>query len=203
MITIPAAYPPFSLSAVAESHGWVQLPPFTWHAETGVLTRVQRLDSGRVVELSLREEGDGVRVMASGGLAQAEAREIVKTVRWMLQLEHDLSGFFELARCCARLAHVEPAAKGRILRSPTVFEDVVKTILTTNVQWSGTIRMVEGLVTAFGARLHAQAGAPSPLRSGLPHWMRRHSARPGSGTGRRTCWNSPVLWRQERLTWRP
>jgi 3-methyladenine DNA glycosylase/8-oxoguanine DNA glycosylase len=39
---------------------------------------------------------------------------------------------------------------GRLLRSPTVFEDVVRTILTTNVQWGGTKRMVSEVVNQFG-----------------------------------------------------
>ena len=39
---------------------------------------------------------------------------------------------------------------GRLLRSPTVFEDTVKTICTTNVQWGGTRSMVRRLVRALG-----------------------------------------------------
>ena len=38
-----------------------------------------------------------------------------------------------------------------MLRSPTVFEDVVKTICTTNCSWSATIRMVTRIVTDLGA----------------------------------------------------
>lgn len=39
---------------------------------------------------------------------------------------------------------------GRMIRSPTVFEDVVKTICTTNCAWSATIRMVSALVEHLG-----------------------------------------------------
>jgi N-glycosylase/DNA lyase len=39
---------------------------------------------------------------------------------------------------------------GRMLRSPTVFEDVVKTVCTTNCAWSGTVRMVTALVEHLG-----------------------------------------------------
>jgi 3-methyladenine DNA glycosylase/8-oxoguanine DNA glycosylase len=39
---------------------------------------------------------------------------------------------------------------GRMLRSPTVFEDVVKTICTTNCAWSATVRMVTRIVTDLG-----------------------------------------------------
>ena len=37
-----------------------------------------------------------------------------------------------------------------MLRSSTVFEDLVKTICTTNCAWSGTVRMVGALVIGLG-----------------------------------------------------
>lgn len=40
--------------------------------------------------------------------------------------------------------------QGRLLRSPTVFEDVVKVICTTNTQWGGTKKMVAALVGTYG-----------------------------------------------------
>ena len=39
-----------------------------------------------------------------------------------------------------------------MVRSPTVFEDVVKTICTTNTSWGGTTRMVNALVEHLGFR---------------------------------------------------
>jgi N-glycosylase/DNA lyase len=37
-----------------------------------------------------------------------------------------------------------------MLRSPTVFEDVVKTVCTTNCAWSATVRMVTRIVADLG-----------------------------------------------------
>jgi N-glycosylase/DNA lyase len=37
-----------------------------------------------------------------------------------------------------------------MLRSPTVFEDVVKTICTTNCTWSATVRIVSAMVNNLG-----------------------------------------------------
>src|SRR5678815_5696868 len=47
---------------------------------------------------------------------------------------------------------------GRLMRSQTVYEDVVKTICTTNTAWSGTVRMVSGIVEHLG---EPALGAPS------------------------------------------
>jgi N-glycosylase/DNA lyase len=67
----------------------------------------------------------------------------------MLRLDEDLSGFYAAAGEEPVLAWVTRGA-GRMLRSPTVFEDVVKTICTTNCAWSGTVRMVSTLVGSLG-----------------------------------------------------
>jgi N-glycosylase/DNA lyase len=75
----------------------------------------------------------------------------------MLRLDEDLSGFYAVAARDPELAWVTAGA-GRMLRSPTVFEDVVKTLCTTNCAWSGTVRMVSAIVGELGP---AATGAPT------------------------------------------
>ncbi|MEE8390579.1 MAG: hypothetical protein V3S14_07260, partial [Anaerolineae bacterium] len=147
------ARPPFSLPTAAKSHGWVQLAPFDWDDDARKLTYIERLDSGQVVEMRVQEADGGVSVEVDDPLSGAERDEVARKVKWMLGLEQDFSAFYELARKEPKLAHVEEEARGRILRSPTLFEDTVKTILTTNTAWGGTIRMVKTLVSQFGAPL--------------------------------------------------
>ena len=158
-----SACPPFSLSAVVRSHGWADLLPFGRDAGTGELTRVERLASGRVVEMFVQEEASGVSVEVHDRLSGAEHEEVAHKVEWMLGLSQDFSAFYALAREESRLAYVEEGARGRILRSSTLFEDVVKTILTTNTRWTGTIRMVKALVSQFGTSLPAD-----PTRRAFP-----------------------------------
>jgi len=144
------ARPPFSLSAVLRSHGWVKLAPCVADADGSQLSRIERLDSGQVIELHIQEAHGGVTVDLSDGLMQSELHEVEDKVTWMLGLDQDLSAFYDAARDEPKLAQVEARAQGRVLRSPTLFEDVVKTILTTNTSWAGTIRMVEALVSGLG-----------------------------------------------------
>jgi 3-methyladenine DNA glycosylase/8-oxoguanine DNA glycosylase len=68
----------------------------------------------------------------------------------MLRLDEDLGPFH--ARCRAMGGRWAPAGRGlgRLLRSPTLFEDVIKTICTTNIQWGGTRVMVRQLVHSLG-----------------------------------------------------
>jgi len=158
-----SACPPFSLWAVVESHGWVYLPPFAADAQTRTLTRVERLENGRVIELFISEAGDGVTVTAREPLNGPEREEVSRKVWWMLGLGEDLRPFYELARGEPALAHVEAQALGRLLRCPTFFEDLVKTILTTNTTWAGTVRMVSALTSRLGDPLPTD-----PSRNAFP-----------------------------------
>jgi len=111
----------------------------------------------------IQEATGGVSVEVDGKLSESEREEVARDVEWMLGLEQDFSAFYTLARDEPKLAHVAGKAQGRILRSPTLFEDTVKTILTTNTSWTGTIRMVKALVAHFGAPLPAD-----PTRHAFP-----------------------------------
>src|SRR3954463_14795490 len=77
---------------------------------------------------------------------------------------HDLSAFYSIAADDPQLAWAATGA-GRMLRSPTVFEDVVKTLCTTNCSWGLTVTMVNALVTNLG---ESPAGARDPLRNAFP-----------------------------------
>lgn len=155
------AHLPFSFAAVADSHGWRQLAPF--RGDRDALSYVLRLRSGRVIDLELAGTPDGVRITAEDGLGPAGETEVAAVVTWMLGLDQDLSSFYAAAQDEPKLASAAAEAKGRILRSPTLFEDVVKTILTTNTAWSSTKRMVANVVDLFGDPLPAD-----PARRAFP-----------------------------------
>jgi 3-methyladenine DNA glycosylase/8-oxoguanine DNA glycosylase len=81
-------------------------------------------------------------------------------------LDEDLSPFYELAADDPDLSWATAGA-GRLIRNPTVFEEVVKTICTTNCAWSGTVRMVSALVEHLGERAPG-APAEGPLGRTFP-----------------------------------
>ena len=140
-----SARPPFSLSAVIQSHGWARLVPFQHESESGTLGYTYRLDTGRVVQLAIHEQMEGVSVEFQDQIDRDEETEIAQDMTWMLGLDRDLSSFYAVASQEPKLAHVVDKVEGRILRSSSFFEDTVKTILTTNTAWSGTKRMALAL----------------------------------------------------------
>jgi len=163
MKLILSAYPPFSLSTVIQSHGWIQLPAFNTDGEAKELTFVYRLTPGKVVGLRIQETDSGVSVETDCQLSQAEQDEIACKVTWMLGLDQDYSAFYALASNEPKLAYMQERAQGRVLRCPTLFEDVIKTILTTNTLWAHTIRMADALVLEYGDSLPAD-----PARHAFP-----------------------------------
>lgn len=159
------ARPPFNFQATVLSHGWRRLAPFSWGGER--LGRVEHLFTGRVVRLDI-QGSDGltgvmVDISTNDALTNGEVGEIEGKVSWMLGLEEDLSAFYRLCKGEPALSHVVEEGKGRVLRSPTVYEDVVKTICVTNCTWRQTEGMVERLVEGLG-----EPYPPEPSQRAFP-----------------------------------
>jgi 3-methyladenine DNA glycosylase/8-oxoguanine DNA glycosylase len=155
--TITTAAPTvFDFAGTVYSHGWAVLDPNRWDGERLTLTRTERLGPGRVVHLAVTGTGTAdrqrVRIQAThdGELQEGERSAVRRSIRRMLRLDEDLAPF--QSQCRRAGARWEPASRGlgRLLRSPSVFEDAVKTICTTNVQWGGTRAMLRGLAQRLG-----------------------------------------------------
>jgi 3-methyladenine DNA glycosylase/8-oxoguanine DNA glycosylase len=170
------ARPPFNFRSVIQSHGWVQLAPFAYDDAASTLAYVDRLSSGRVVEYRISESGDGIYVETEK-LNTSERREAARKSAWMFALDADFSAFHAASRWEKKLARVKKQALGRVLRSPTLFEDVVKTILTTNTLWGATKRMTLNLINEFGEPLPADESrrafpTPEAIAASRPNALR-------------------------------
>ena len=147
---------PFNFTSVINSHGWCQLAPFSYDENTNTLGYTLRLSNMRVIELKLRDGKDGLSV-ETDRLTKSEQKEVTDKVNWMFGLDMDFSAFYAASRHEPKLARAKKQALGRVLRSPTLFEDVIKTIFTTNTLWGATKNMTRKLVDEFGA---SSAAAP-------------------------------------------
>jgi N-glycosylase/DNA lyase len=142
---------PVYLVRTLNSHGFVDLPPMLPAPDSRSLQLTLRPRRGRPRTVRI-EEGRSrhARVTVLGpAVSQARAGELAAIVRHVLRLDADLSPFYEAAAADADLSWVTTGA-GRMVRSPTVFEDVVKTVCTTNCAWSATQRMVTAIVANLG-----------------------------------------------------
>ncbi|PWB53364.1 MAG: hypothetical protein C3F13_09480 [Anaerolineales bacterium] len=139
----------FNLPAVIRSHGWYQMSPFGETAEHG-LAYVIRLGTGKVLHFTVHAESVGLRVDTSAPLEAGEQAELSSAISWMLALEQDLQEFYLLAGAEPKLTKMVERKAGRVLRSPALFEDVIRTILTTNTLWKHTLRMCRELTMRYG-----------------------------------------------------
>ena len=132
-----SARKPFNFLAVVNSHGWRQLAPYTFDETSNTLAYVLQLSNARVLELKLHDNKDGVNI-TTAKLTKTEQKEVADKVTWMFGLDLDFSDFYAASRLEPKLVHAKKQTLGRILRSPTLFEDVIKTIFTTNTLWAVT-----------------------------------------------------------------
>ena len=151
MPLVGAGGEPVDLWRTIQSHGLVELPPMRVDAEARALEVTVPLDGRRprtVRVAPARSDTAAVGVIGRPPGA-AERAQVVERVRHVLRLDADLSGFYARVAADPDLAWAAGGA-GRMIRSPTVFEDVVKTICTTNCTWSATERMIAALVAHLG-----------------------------------------------------
>ena len=138
----------FSFRATVYSHGWCELAPFSLDTENWRLSYVFS-DGKSVVPAVIYEEKNKLRIDLASSKIKLE--KIVRDTRHILRLDDDLSGLYTAVADNERLAWVAHRRAGRLLRSPTVWEDLVKTICTTNCSWALTKIMVNNLVDKLGA----------------------------------------------------
>src|SRR5436190_9249956 len=158
---------PVDFARTLLSHGVADLPPNEIAPDGTRLTTVLSAGEGAwLVELTAQGAGRARLGAPAGAISPpaSERRALAARIREMLRLDEDMSAFYLLAAADPALAWVAAGA-GRMMRSPTVFEDLVKTICTTNCTWSATIRMVSALVGELGtaaAGVRDRRAFPSP-----------------------------------------
>jgi len=154
----------FSFWHTAYSHGWCDLPPFSFDAARERLMRVLRLQDGTLVDCVLRASPGGVVVRWTGppALSTAQRRETIAQLRSCLRLEEDFTPFHTAMDRQPGYRWIARRRAGRLLRAPTLFEDAVKMICTTNCTWGLTVVMVRRLLEHFGSRRDTLVAFPSP-----------------------------------------
>jgi N-glycosylase/DNA lyase len=140
----------FSFKRTVISHGWCELLPFEIDRDRWGLTRTLELSDGAPVTVRLTATKRAVRIDASRTLKKKAVDQVLQDVRHMLRLDDDMAAFYQTMEATPDFEWVSEQGAGRLLRAPTVYEDLVKMICTTNCSWSLTRKMVTGLVQSLG-----------------------------------------------------
>jgi hypothetical protein len=153
------------------SHGFHDLAPMSIDEAARSLDLTLRVPRGKPRRIRIAPAADGkgrsarVGILGRATTSAATRDAIARGAARVLRLDQDLSPFYRLAEGDPELAWVTAGA-GRMLRSPTVWEDVVKTLCTTNCSWSLTTTMVNALVCELGEPAAGFAG--DPLANAFP-----------------------------------
>jgi 3-methyladenine DNA glycosylase/8-oxoguanine DNA glycosylase len=133
--------------------------------------------------------------------------ELARMVRRVFSLDLDLSTFAASLEGEPDLARALQRGGGRMLRAPSVFEDAVKVLLTTNCTWAATRLMVVRLID-----LHGTGAFPGPeevarfsrdrlrtrVRCGYrAEALARFSRRVASGKLDLSRWEDPLISAEE------
>lgn len=154
----------FSFRRTMLSHGWCRLLPFEADDESWTLKRVFDTGAAQPVTASICATDSALEVeIPHGKLSGRAAEKILRDVPHIFRLDDDMTAFYEATNAVQHFVWIEPAGAGRLLRSPTVYEDLVKTVCTTNCSWALTLKMTAGLVSGLGrAAKDGRRSFPTP-----------------------------------------
>ena len=142
----------FNFEITIKSHGWSDLPPFQLDEKETCLKYVFTNEYlQHPVPAAIYEKDKRLTIEISDRKISRKAEEkILRGVRHILRLDENFGEFYRLTKKIKALEWIEHKNAGRLLRSPTVFEDLIKTVCTTNCSWSLTKKMVTNLVEKLG-----------------------------------------------------
>jgi 3-methyladenine DNA glycosylase/8-oxoguanine DNA glycosylase len=144
---------PVDLLRTMTSHGLASLPPLEIDEERVTLSTTLAVPRGRprTIRVSPGARGRARLEVLGRSPGRGTLEAVLAGVRHVLHMDEDLSGFYELTAADPDLSWVARGA-GRMIRSPTVFEEVVRIVCTTNCSWAATTRMLTTLVQGLGER---------------------------------------------------
>lgn len=150
---------PIEFATTLRSHGWSHLPPSQVSTEPLSLRIPYHLPAGSGwVELTNGETHIELNIgagTASTGCAVADA---------CVSLDIPMTALYQYAARHAEWRWLTVGHFGRFLRSPSLYEDCVKILLTLNTTFRRTIQMTALLVEQYGEPVGPYTAFPTPQR---------------------------------------
>lgn len=151
------------------SYGYFLLAPDRWDPSAQTMTTTLELPEGPATVVLAQGPGATVAAKFDRAVLRGEQPSARAQIARMLRLdetEAEIAGFHKADR------RWKKSGRGRMYRSPTLFQDMVRTVTSCNVTWPGTVSMNERLCSVLG-----RGGA-------FPHAVRLARTRPGTLRGR-------------------
>ena len=154
-LTVPGDY---LLSRDVCSYGYFLLAPNYWNPRSRVFSRVASLTEGpALVEVAQPgAAGSQLAVKIDRSLSKPEKVELKNQLTRMFRLDDDASTLAQFHKLDPRFA---ASGRGRLFRSATLYEDVIKTVTSCNVTWPNTVNMNRRLCEVLGDEVELKTGA--------------------------------------------
>ncbi|MCC6426129.1 MAG: hypothetical protein IT435_04840 [Phycisphaerales bacterium] len=145
-IPVPAD---FNLPRDACSYGYFLLFPNNWDPAESVFTRILDLKDGPATLRITQAKGAGAALRVDSGrtLSGVDRNTARDQITRMFRLDEDKAHADRFHGLDPRF---KKSGRFRLMRSPTLFEDVIKTVTSCNVTWGSTILMNRRLCECFG-----------------------------------------------------
>jgi len=159
----------FDLARAVCSYGYFLLAPNRWDPPTRRFSRPLRGSRDRVIQVTISQRKT-LRIICTPRITTADRAILAAQIARMFRLDEPPEIF-------ARWHKLNPAARkagfARLFRSPTLFEDVIKTFTGCNVTWRNTMTMNRLLCEKIGGKSGAFP-TPGELAACRPDWLKRH-----------------------------
>jgi 3-methyladenine DNA glycosylase/8-oxoguanine DNA glycosylase len=159
--TLPASH----LPSVLYSHGWLYLSPA--EEADGGFRYALTLPCAGACSITVKPVRGTLICQADRTLSARDRAALRQVIHRMLSLDFPLEEFQAVckARKATRFLRLSRQGWGRMFRSPTCWEDAVKTLCTTNASWGYTQQMCQRLCAELGEATPSGSKAfPTPQR---------------------------------------
>lgn len=144
----------FDLARDACSYGYFLLAPNHWDTTARTFTTViDTREGSTAVRVIVRQgrvaspTGTQLEIQTDRSVSASEARTIQASLSRMLRLDESAEHIAEFHALDPRF---QKSGRGRLMRSASLFEDVIKTVTSCNVAWPSTIIMNRRLCETTG-----------------------------------------------------
>ncbi len=145
----------FNFEATVSSHGWERLEPFSLNRENQVLMRIEHLPS-QLACLEITYAGEiNVAVHSDTKLKEKDQNYIPEFITHCFCLDWDISGWYAQVADDTAYSFLKEKRLGRLLVTPSMWENLVKTLFLTNTHARHTTAMAAKFCTlgdSFGEK---------------------------------------------------
>ncbi len=154
----------YNLYMTCHAHGWKNLAPFSWDDETQTLAFAM-LSENHPLDVSVRQNRNSldVEIVSPQILKESALNRATAMIRRSLGLNLHITPVLKAAeKAGPEYVQLIKKGAGRLLRSPTLWEDAAKTLFTTNCTWSLTRKMCAAVCSSTFTELTPLGRYPFP-----------------------------------------